>query len=193
MKKTFPKVLKFVLIFVLIFVLLFATIALSPWIVFLGGLIFAPSPGQPEFVYGEFPFSLTYELNGEIIEINDVIICEYNGVVLRDDRGKMRQWNEKLKSGNEKIILLDLSDSSETDELGREILEVYFSYGRAEYYMGETQTSSNPPTTDSIAYLYITSEGTIGGSGYRPEEAYEKFGIRLISWECAPPIENSFE
>ena len=49
MKTTFPKVLKFVLIFVPLFV----TIALSPWIVFLGGLIFAPSPGQPEFVYGD--------------------------------------------------------------------------------------------------------------------------------------------
>ena len=49
MKTTFPKVLKFVLIFVPLFV----TIALLPWIVFLGGLIFAPSPGKPEFVYGD--------------------------------------------------------------------------------------------------------------------------------------------
>ena len=35
-------------------------------------------------------------------------------------------------------------------------------------------------------------DGTIGGGAYKAAEAYEKFKIRLISWECAPLIENKF-
>lgn len=37
-------------------------------------------------------------------------------------------------------------------------------------------------------------ENTYRVTSHMPAEAaYEKFGFRFISWECAPPIENSFE
>lgn len=43
-----------------------------------------------------------------------------------------------------------------------------------------------------IDYMYKTSDGKIGHSGLKAEEAYEKFRIRLISWEAAEPIQNTF-
>ena len=43
-----------------------------------------------------------------------------------------------------------------------------------------------------IGVIYVTPDGIVGGSGYTPEEAWEEYKIRIISWESDPPIENSF-
>ncbi len=40
--------------------------------------------------------------------------------------------------------------------------------------------------------MYIYSEDEFGYARFKPDEAYERFGIKLISWEVAEPIENSF-
>ena len=46
---------------------------------------------------------------------------------------------------------------------------------------------------DWVDYKYKTKDGKIGGSGYKADEAFKKYKIRLVSWECAPPIENNFK
>ena len=35
---------------------------------------------EPKIKYGEFPFVLTYEVDGEIRVIEDTIVCEYEGL-----------------------------------------------------------------------------------------------------------------
>ena len=69
--------------------------------------IFNPTPPPPDIQYGEFPFKLTYELNGEIKVVEDTIICEFVGFVNRGTAGKARRWKTTLKSGNEQLTLLD--------------------------------------------------------------------------------------
>ena len=74
------------------------------------------------------------------------------------------------------------------------ILELYFYYGTAAYYMGD---NTNPFARDAqgfdyVSYEFQTADGKTGKSGYEAEEAYEKFNIRLISWEVSEPIQNTF-
>ena len=51
-----------------------------PWIViFIGGWL-SPNPPTPEITYGEFPFRLEYRIADEVYVVEDVIVCEYDGV-----------------------------------------------------------------------------------------------------------------
>ena len=158
-----------------------------------GGFTFLVSVPEPEIKHGEFPFKLTYELDGEIKTIEDTVVCEFDGFEVLGEAGKYRKWKTYLKSGNEKIVLLDLREKNEVNEFGYTALELFFSYGNGEYYMGDSQRVSKPQISDYVEYSYITAEKTVGGSAYKADEAHEKYKIRLISWECAPPIENKFE
>ena len=155
--------------------------------------LFNPNPPKPEITYGEFPCRITYELNGEKNVIEDVIICEFDGFDNLGSAGKYRKWKSRLKSGNEGLTLLNLRHLNEKNEFGHIILELFFSYGNGEYYMGDNERCSIPQISDYVEYKYKTKEGTIGGSAYQADEVYEKYKLRLISWECAPPIENSFK
>ena len=157
--------------------------------------IFMFNPPRPEITYGEFPFTLTYELNGEVKVISDTVICEFDGFHSLGSAGKYRKWKSYLKSGNERVTLLDLRPLDETNEFGQRMLELFFSPGSAEYYMddelGDKKSAGEISTW--VEYLYQTTDGTIGGSAYKADEAWEKYKIRLISWESSPPIQNSFK
>ncbi len=159
-----------------------------------GGLNFLISVPKPEITYGEFPFKLTYELNGEIKTIEDIVICEFDGFEVIGEAGKYRKWKTSLKSGNERVTLLDLRPLKEVNEFGQRMLEMFFSYGSGEYYMGDEQRYSlKPEIRDYIEYEYKNADGTTGGSSYKADVAYEKYKIRLISWDTAPPIQNNFK
>lgn len=159
-----------------------------------GGLNFLISVPRPEITYGEFPVKLTYELNGEIKTIEDTVICEFDGFEVIGEAGKYRKWKTSLKSGNERLTLLDLRSLDEVNEFGQTMLELYFYYGNAEYYMGDTGDRQRAAQgLDRVSYHYQNKDGTTGGSGYKADVAYEKYKIRLISWEAAPPIQNSFK
>lgn len=156
--------------------------------------MFNSNPPAPEVTYGEFPFRLTYEIDGKIKVIEDTIICEFDGFKNMGSAGNYRVWKTYLKSGNEKLTLLDLRPLEETNEFGQTMLEMFFSYGSGEYYMGDEQRYNHKPEIrDYVEYEYQNADGTTGGSSYKADVAYEKYGIRLISWESSPPIENKFE
>lgn len=161
------------------------------WLGFGGGTYFTHVP-EPKIKYGEFPFRLTYELNGETIMIEDTVICKFDGFKVMGEAGKRRQWKTYLKSGNEQITLLDFRPLGEINQFGQTMLELFFSYGNAEYYMGD-EYPSIPTVSTYIEYLYQTTDGIIGSSAYTDNVAWEKYKIKLISWEAAPPIENTFK
>ena len=149
--------------------------------------IFMPKPPEPQIKYGEFPFVITYEKNNEIITYKDVIICEYEGIENLGTGGKRRKWSEKLKSGNEYIVLLQ----SKTQDLP---FEIYVPIpGLPEYYMGDFQRSKseyerNMKDDRYLGYKQQDIDRSIG-----KEEVWEKYSIKIINIECSSPIENSFE
>ena len=74
----------------------------SPQIMFwIGMWISTPNPPEPEVTYGEFPFEIVYEIDGEIFTINDVYVCEYRGIALSEASGKCRSWKGYIKSSGE--------------------------------------------------------------------------------------------
>lgn len=158
------------------------------------GSSISPNSLRPEIIYGEFPFKLTYELDGQLQVIEDVIVCEFDGFVTRGTAGKARKWNTSLKSGNELLTLLDLRSLNQENEFSQTMLELYFYYGTGAYYMGDTNNPFARKAQDFtwVDYRYQTKDGKIGSSGYKAEVAFEKYRIRLLSFEVAPPIKNNF-
>ena len=140
------------------------------------------NPPKPKVTYGEFPFTLVYEINGEEKIIEDTLICKYDGVQwVGDFVYATRSWKESFKSGNKRIELLQIDETT---------VIYYPARNVASYYMGETTSgairySENAGIADPRdAYGYDWSISA--------EELLNNYNIRIISWEIAPPITNSF-
>ena len=82
---------------------------------------------EPQIKEGEFPFEIVYEIDGEIITVNDVYVCEFDGFDWNEGAGKHRKWKGYIKSsGSEGLILLEDGD-----------LKLAVSVGSPEYYMSD--------------------------------------------------------
>ena len=164
-------------------------------------------PAVPQIRYGEFPYTLTYELYGEIKESKGKIICQYDG---NTTSGMLRRkWSSQIFSissldnkiqKTEHLIFLDLRSQIVMDDNGNQILYLYFDYGDPEYYMGDkanTNVGAEPQSLDHVLCSYKPfSASSYANTDYyscTAEYAYEKFGVKLINWECAPPIKNEFK
>ena len=143
-----------------------------------------PHPPRPEITYGEFPFRVEYEINGELIVVEDTIICEFDGFnVSWGGDGKTRKWKASFASGRKTLF------KQSADLLVDDANHIYFSMGNALYYMGDG-TGGNP-------YCQAYKARKIS-SGYStrtisPDELYNTYNIRVISYEFSPPIVNSFK
>ena len=207
MKKSITKKI-FLGIFIAIAAILFAFVAIfirsNATDIFLSLLtIFEPNPPKPEITYQEFPFNLVYEIDGEIFEINDAYVCEFDGFRYSAGSGdKSRVWKVSLKSGNERTTLL------KTEEF-----EIFYSKINAYIYMDEpdyivkslgiTLENSHPRLRFANDFekrrMSVMDDQAKGiwhieyPKSLTDEEAWEEYKLRIISWECPPPIENKFE
>jgi len=146
-----------------------------------------PNPPRPEITYGEFPFTLVFELNGEEKVVEDVLIVEFAGITsFNGGHSRSRHWNYRFESGDRLITLLRID---ETTVIHSPTISM-FSVG---YYMGD---AGSPIEISQFASRHNSERDPnfIGGGGYliNPEELLDVYGIRIISWEIAPPIENTF-
>lgn len=188
-------VITVVITLICICALLLGTYIFVPWAVPWMNYILIENPDKPTITYGEFPFEIVYEINGEIYEIKDTIICNYAGIELSDVWGKSRTWDSALQSGNEKIVLLDVSDKNITDAAGYSILSLYLSYGNAEFYMNDIAHQTARPPNDGKLYIDCIKQSNdiVAHTLISPEEAWEKFGLRIIDVKWSSPINNTFE
>ena len=197
--------IKYIILIILIIVLIIAAVLLYPWTSLWFGLSIMPNPPKPSVTIGEFDFELIYERDGDIVAINDKATCEFDGYNTRTEAGQSRKWrittsqNTSIQDESEEdslfITLVDLSKENEYDEFGHKILELYF-YGVIGYnYMFDYLGDHNRDEQNFyyISYRYKTVDGSIGHSSIPADEAYEKYKIRLISWNASPPIENEFK
>lgn len=149
-----------------------------PWVILDGGLRFSPDPPSPGITYGEFPFHLEYEINGEYRIIEDVLICEYAGVGRNEAVGKDNKWKEHLKSGSERVVLLDLGDNQ----------VIYYPVGSAEYYMGDLPANVTRDPCFPNAAHYTKFENGSRDRLISAEELLTDYGISLIGWKQTDPI-----
>lgn len=133
---------------------------------------------KPTVTEGEFPFSITYEFNGETVTIEDVYYARYN-----TDYGfaisKSRWYSGKIGDLSEGETLYTLKESeAESIFLSPELY--------ADYMMGDPMYDYFDDEEFAPKFLCYGSMGEELG-----EEALEENGIKLVSWEYPTPIENS--
>lgn len=160
-----------VILIILIILLIPVTIISLPWLLIFGLSILEPSPPAPEIKYGEFPFVLEYIIDGDFVVVQDVVICEYNGISWNEGAGKHRVWKKRLKNREEENVLI-VEDGD---------IKIYCNVGDAEYYMNDQKYSE-------VSSLTPTFYPNIGGLFFSQEDIMDKYKIELVSWKFSEPI-----
>jgi len=141
-----------------------------------------PHVDVPEITYAEFPFQVVYEMDGEVITLNETLICEYAGETWDGSRyERYRTWKQRY-AGGEDLILKRISD---TEYIG------FCLGGTSAYWMGDTESPSYCITPHGGDHVVLTEKTKLGMFIYF-DELYEKFGIRIIDVKTSAPIENTF-
>lgn len=135
---------------------------------------------KPTVTEGEFPFSITYELDGETITINDVYKVHYDGNGGYADT-KSRVYVGEIGNLGEGNTVYHLKQNTD----GR--IELYTNF-YADYLMGDTEYDYFDVEPFEPRIYYYDMEET----EYSDEETLSAQGVKLISFDYPTPIENSF-
>ncbi len=155
-----------------------------PWILVGVGVWLSPDPPEPKIRFGEFPFEIVYKLDGELHTINDVLVCEYDGIGADEGSGKYIEWKGYLKS----------SGQAEIEEIvlyRKDTVRIICDIGSPAYYMGEDEYMDGQSVTPCLI-LYEERDSLTISHGLSEEYA-EQYPIELISWKLSDPIVNTFE
>jgi hypothetical protein len=137
---------------------------------------------RPEIREGEFDFSVTYEYNGEIKTVSGVYVCAYNGMDWALDGGYYRDWTGYIQGGNtDDYVPIDIVD-------GDEIILVLNLV--PDYFMDDFIEGYREVPKPYISVTVVDDEGLT--FFHEPEEVEKICGARIISYEYAEPIENTF-
>lgn len=139
---------------------------------------------KPVITEKEFPFAITYQINGEMVEIKDVYKCSFDGI------GGFASHKERNYIGN----ILGSEDGKNVnnyiiyqDEKGVITLETNMY---PDYLMGDAKYDYY---TDGVYYrpcmVYKDYEGRDYAKGFEISE----YNTKIISWKYPEPIENTFK
>jgi len=158
------------------------------------GLIESRFARGPEIQRGEFPFRLEYEVNEEIFVVEDALVIEFDGNDWNAGFGTHPTWRGSLASGRDRIVLF----ANEEVEIFYRPITLSTSLG---VFMGDRILGgrnvedfiSEPMSIfrtkdDNTRVLETTS---LEGTQFYMYSIYY-YNMRIISWEIAPPIENTF-
>lgn len=115
--------------------------------------------------------------------MSGVYVCEYNGTSWALDGGYSRDWNGYIKGGEtEDTIEIGTTKDGEKVELNLALYPDYFIDDFVEGY--------KDVPTPYISVTLVDDEGM--RFFHEPDEVEEYCGAKIISYEYAKPIENSF-
>ena len=157
----------------------FAGISIVP---FITTYIFEPTPSKPEITYGEFPFEIVYELDGETITINDIYVCEYEGIRI-GYLEKYRSWKGYFKSTGEDQIVL-LQDGN---------LKFCSFVGDPNYYMSDPTMQEQKYVPYIFYEIYPNDSGGKSSGTLDIDQMLEEYKLKLVSWNLSEPIQNNFK
>ena len=152
-------------------IILVAAIMLTVISAFIAGIALKPTVTE-----SEFPFSITYELDGEIVTINDVYKARYK----ENKKYKYRTYIGEIGNLGEDNTIYTLK----TDETGRIELWTHFY---PDYLMGDAWYDYfDEEAFEPRIYYYDAEENE-----FYDKETLSEQGVKLISFEYPEPIENS--
>jgi hypothetical protein len=150
--------------------------------------------------YAEFPFLIEYEVNGERFVIEDIFICEYEGIVNRGTGGSGIRWNTYFASSSPSIR--NFYGTWQILLFENEECAVYCEIGGPGYYMERMQNNTAIPDSNYYGptWRWLTPNietaypniivFTKDGSDILPLEFLEKYNFELICWVLSEPIDN---
>ena len=138
---------------------------------------------RPAVKEGQFNFSVTYTMNGETKTVSGVYACEYDGTSWALDSGSHRDWSGYIVGG----MKMELEIGT-TEDGGTVILDLGLY---PDYFMGEDVVGVMDVPAPKLVISY--PEGEDGVSVVMDEaEIEEIFGYKIVSYEYAAPIANTF-
>ena len=141
----------------------------------------------PAITSGEFPFRIVYEQNGEYHVIEDTILVEFVGT----GRGR-RNWSLQFAyAPRRRMDIVSLRDEiSPFRNIEARRIDVFFSAGSAQYFMGDRGGGPRISVSETIA---SPGGGAHTSSRNISKEQLENyFGVRIIEWDFPDPKNNSF-
>lgn len=133
---------------------------------------------KPTITEAEFPFSITYELDGKTVTINDVYAVRYDRNDGYTDTKTRVYVGKCLSTGEDNTNFILKQDGNTRIELWTHIYPDYLM-GDPEYDYFEDAVF------EPVIYYYDAEE-----IEYCDEETLSAQGVKLISWEYPTPIEN---
>lgn len=133
---------------------------------------------KPTVTEAEFPFSITYELDGETITIDEVYKARY---VPNDDKCKGRVYVGEIGNLGEGNTVYTLKQNENTR------VELWTAL-YPDYMMGDTEYDYFDDRAFEPRIYYYDAEEI----EYHDEETLAAQGVKLIGFEYPAPIENSF-
>lgn len=138
--------------------------------------------GVPEIKEARFNFSVTYEVKGEQKTYTGVYVCKYDGV-LTTFLGSSLEWTGYIENEEECDVPI------QTNEDGI----IYINFGfYPEYFMNDPNAIDYQSPTPNLFMVYNDSTEDMLHI-ISEEEDILQYGVKLISYEYADPIENSFK
>jgi hypothetical protein len=134
----------------------------------------------PAVTEEEFPFSITYELDGETVTIHEIYKVRYSGNDGYADTKTCTYVGEIGDRGEDNTIYILKQDENTRIELWTQFY--------ADYMMGDTQYDYFDGEDFKPMIYYFDAEET----AYHDEETLAAQGVKLISFDYPTPIENSF-
>ena len=152
-------------------IILVAAIMLTVISAFIAGIALKPTVTE-----SEFPFSITYELDGETVTINDVYKARYK----ENKKYKYRTYIGEIGNLGEDNTIYTLK----TEETGR--IELWANF-YPDYLMGDARYDYfDEEAFEPRIYYYDAEENE-----FYDRETLSEQGVKLISFEYPEPIENS--
>ena len=140
---------------------------------------------RPEIKKAEFDFSVTYELNGETKTISGIYVCEFDGVSWSLDGGYNRDWKGYIKDGSTEMSVV----IGTTDDGGN--ITLYFDLYPSYFMADPGFTTLDDPKPTLIIEYYNDEIGEV--SFINDAEEIATYGAKIVSYEYAKPIHNSYK
>ena len=176
-----------------------ALVSVSLCLLILTSLVGCRQGLNPSVKEGRFNFSVTYEVDGERETVSGVFACEFVETVFALD-GSYIEWNSRVEDSelanrleeNRGFLLLKTCDDG----------VIYLDFDlSAKYFMADPNYGNSNANTDEPAKVsprvfieYGETKGEELGAWWSEDATVlENYGVKIISYEYAAPIENSYK
>ena len=138
----------------------------------------------PKVKEGRFNFSVTCEINGEEKTYSGVYVCKYDGAY-KTFVGEGINWNGYIENSEENGVI-----PIQTNDDGVIYIDLCFV---PEYFMDDPDAILFDVPTPSLYIIYHSDDPEVSSYETDAEIIAATYGVKLISYKYADPIENTFK